>query len=78
MGSSCELIIRIGIFEGIGCGTYGTFLLSAIVFAILGLAAFHLRLKWLFGTTPREQRSPLPRKLRNGNACRIRPEGPVG
>ncbi len=60
MNSSCELTIRLGIFEGVACGTYGTFLLGASVFALIGLAAFRLRLKWHAKAAERDTKTPLP------------------
>jgi hypothetical protein len=74
MGSSCELTIRFGtFFEGMACGTYGTFLLGAIVFGILGLAAFQLRLKWLNITAQREQRASLPSQAEEPKRLRDSP-----
>jgi hypothetical protein len=75
MGASCELTIRLGtFFEGVGCGTYGTFLLTAIVFGILGLAALRLRLKWLSLMTQREKISSLRSRVEEPKRLRDSPE----
>jgi hypothetical protein len=62
MQSSCELTIRFGVFEGVACGTSSSLLLSAIIFALIGLAAYRMRLKWR--ATSRQDDSSTPESVR--------------